>query len=128
MLRGLFRTGNRTPLWLPGPGGVTAGSRPSPGMRAVAALLLCAGAFQVAARDVAQEQAAVQYARQEFEKAEAGHKADQEQAARTAKALGALKKQYDEELRKASESDKNRQQAKLRLEKAEEALDRAWNR
>ena len=94
--------------------------------RTVAALVLFAIGFPVLARDVAVEQSAVQYARQEFERAEAEHKADVEQAARTRKALEPLKKQFDEEQKKAGLSEKKKQQAKARLEKAQEALDRAW--
>lgn len=94
--------------------------------RTVAALALLALGFQVLAKDVSQEQSAVQYARQEFERAEAEHKADVEQAARTRKALEPLKKQFEEEQKKAGLSEKKKQQAKARLEKAQEALDRAW--
>ncbi|MGP1678385.1 MAG: hypothetical protein ACTS6J_14665 [Burkholderiales bacterium] len=96
------------------------------GTQLVAALFLFVSAFQIQARDVSQEQSAVQYARQVFEKAEAEHKADLEQAARTRKALESLKKQFEEEQKKASLSEKNKQQAKARLEKAQQALDRAW--
>ena len=92
----------------------------------VAALVFFVPAFQGLAKDVSQEQSAVQYARQEFEKAEAEHKADVEQAAQPRKALEPLKKQFDEEQKKASLSEKNKQQAKARLEKAQQALDRAW--
>lgn len=92
----------------------------------VAALILFAAAFQVLAKDVSREQSAVQFARQEFERADAEHKADIEQMARTRKALEPLKKQFDEERRKASQSEKRKQQARTRLQKAQEALDRAW--
>ena len=92
----------------------------------IAALIFFVPAFQILARDVTQEQSAVQYARQEFEKAETEHRADVEQAARTRKALEPLKKQFEEEQKKASLSEKNKQQAKARLEQAQQALDRAW--
>ena len=92
----------------------------------VAALILFAAAFPIPARDVSLEQSAVQYARQELEKAEAEHKADVEQAARTRKALEPLQKQFEEEQKKASLSEKKKQQTKARLDKAQEALDRAW--
>lgn len=94
--------------------------------RMLAALILLGSAFPLPARDVALEQSAVQYARQEFDKADAEHKADAERAALTKKALDSLKKQYDEEQKKASLSGKRKQQAKANLEKAQEALDRAW--
>ncbi len=96
------------------------------GTQMVAALILFAPAFQLLARDVSREQSAVQYARQELEKAEAEHKADVEQVARTRKALEPLKKQYEEEQKKAGLSEKNKQRAKARLDQAQQALDRAW--
>jgi len=92
----------------------------------VTALMLAAAVVPAPAKDVSREQTAVQYARQEFQTAEAEHKADLEQAARTEKSLGALKKQYDDEQKRASLSARKRQQAKERLDKVEEALDRAW--
>lgn len=95
-------------------------------LQMVAALMLFTFAVQIPARDVSVEQSAVQYARQEFEKAEAEHKADQEQAAHTKQALEPLKKQFEEEQKKASLSEKKKRQAKARLHKAQEALDRAW--
>ena len=81
------------------------------GIQMVTALMLFAAAFPIAAKDVSAEQSAVQYARQEFDKAEAEYKVDAAQAAGT---------------RKASLSEKRKQQAKAKLDKAEEALDRAW--
>ena len=95
-------------------------------IRTLATLVLFALGFQVLARDVSIEQSTVQYARQEFEKAEAEHKADQEQAARTGKELGVLKKQYEDQQKRANLSEKKKQQAKASLDKAQEALDRAW--
>ena len=62
------------------------------GIQIVTALILFAAASQALAKDVSQEQSAVQYARQEFEKADAEHKIDAKQAASTAKALESLKK------------------------------------
>ena len=96
--------------------------------RMLAALILLGAASPLPARDVSLEQSAVQYARQEFDKAEAEHEADAERAARTKKALDLLGKQYDEEQKQADLSGKRKQQAKARLEKAQQALDRAWKR
>ena len=93
---------------------------------AITGLVLLALASPAAARDVTQEQSAVQYALQESDRADAEHKADLEQLARTRKALEALKKQYDAEQKKADLSGKAKQQAKAKLKRAEEALDRAW--
>ena len=95
-------------------------------VQTLTALLLLCAAFPLPARDVSQEQSAVQFARQEYEKVEAEHKADADQAERTKKQLDLLKKQLDAEQKKASMSGKEKQQAKARLEKAEQALDRAW--
>lgn len=92
----------------------------------VAALILAAASIQVPARDVSSEQSAVQFARQEYERAETEHKADAEQLARTRKTLDALKKQYEQEQKKASLSETAKQQAKAKLDRAEQALDRAW--
>ncbi|MFA5912888.1 MAG: hypothetical protein WC830_04950 [Burkholderiales bacterium] len=95
-------------------------------LQLIAALILAAAASRVPARDVSVEQSAVQYARQEYRQAEAEHKADVEQMERTRKALEPLKKQFEEEQKRASLSEQKKQQAKARLGKAEEALDRAW--
>jgi len=93
-----------------------------------AALILLSSAFQLHARDVSVEQTAVQYARRAYEQIAAEHKADVEKASLTKEALASLKKQYDEEQKKAALSGKKKQQAKSRLDKAQEALDAAWKR
>ena len=92
----------------------------------VAALILATASVQVPARDVTREQSAVQYARQAYEKADAEHKADAERLAQTRKAMASLKKQLEQEQKKASLSEKAKQQAKAQLDRAEQALDRAW--
>jgi len=92
----------------------------------LAALILFSAAFPIAARDLSREQSAVEYARQEYQRAETEHKADAEQAARTRNALDSLSKQLAEEQKKAGLSAKKMQQAKAQLSKAKEALDRAW--
>lgn len=96
------------------------------GIQMVTALMLFTAAAQALAKDVSREQSAVQYARQEFEKAEAEHKVDAEQAASTAKTLESLKKKLEQEQKKASLSERKKQQAKARLDKAQQALDQAW--
>jgi septal ring factor EnvC (AmiA/AmiB activator) len=95
-------------------------------LQAVAALVLCAAALPAPARDVSHEQSAVQYARQQFEQAEAEHGADQAQLEQTGKALDQLKQQFDAEQKKARLSEQKRQQAKAKLERAQAALERAW--
>ncbi len=92
---------------------------------AVASILLGIG-VHAAARDVATEQAAAQYARQEMERATAEHKAATDQVARTKKALEQLKLQYEQEQKKASLSEKKMREAAARFREADEALDRAW--
>jgi len=96
------------------------------GVEMVTALILFAIASPSLAKDVAREQSAVQYARQEYEKAEAASKADAAQAAATRKVLEPLKKQLEEEQKRASLSEKKKQEAKARLGEAEADLDRAW--
>jgi HAMP domain-containing protein len=96
------------------------------GIQIVTALILFGAASQALAKDVSQAQSAVQYARQEFEEADVEHKVDAEQAASTAKALESLKKQFEQEQKKASLSERKKQQAKARLDKAQQALDQAW--
>ena len=124
--QGGSRPSGRIPSCSPKSGAVSVILNRPLGIRMFAALLLFASAVQVLAKDVSMEQSAVQYARQEFEKAEVEHEADLEQAARTRKALEPLKKQFEQEQKKASLSAKKKQQAKARLEQAQQALDRAW--
>jgi len=100
--------------------------RPRSGARLLALLIILSSAVQAPAKDVAREQSAVEYARQEFERAEAEHKADLEQAERTRTALESLKKQLAQEQDKARLSAKSRQQAKTKLDEARRALERAW--
>lgn len=95
-------------------------------IQVVAALILFTAAAQVPARDVAVEQSAVEYARREYRQAEAEHKADVEQMERTRKTLEPLQKQFEQEQEKAGASEQRQRQARARLQKAEEALDRAW--
>jgi len=96
------------------------------GIQVVAALILIAAASQALPKDVSQEQSAVQYARQEYEKAAAEHQADAEQVASTGKALESLKQRLQQERKKALLSERKKQQAKARLDRAQEALDQAW--
>ena len=109
----------------PSSNGVKSGERGFP-CRVAVALALCLGASSLAARDVTQEQGAVQFARQAYEKADAQYQADKAQAERTAQALNALKKQYEAERKKAKIAEAARREAKSRLDAAEAALDRAW--
>jgi septal ring factor EnvC (AmiA/AmiB activator) len=96
------------------------------GIQVAIALILFAVAFQALPKDVSQEQSAVEYARQEYENSVAEHKADADQVATTAKALESLKKRLDQERKEASLSEKKKQHAKARLDRAQKALDQAW--
>ena len=82
---------------------------------AIVCLMFLASASPASARDVTVEQSAVQFAQQEFDRADAAHKADLEQLAHTRKALQALQKQFDAEQKKANQSGKAMQQAKAKL-------------
>lgn len=95
-------------------------------LQIVAVLMLFAFSFQLPAKDVSREQSAVQYARQELEKAEAEHNADAQQAAQTRQALESLQKQFEQEQKKASLSAQKQRQAKAKLDRAQKALDQAW--
>ncbi len=96
------------------------------GVQMVAALILLAAASQALPKDVSQQQSVVEYARLEYQKAAAEHKADAEQVANTGKALESLKKRLEQERKKASLSERKKQQAKARLDRAQRDLDQAW--
>ena len=95
-------------------------------IRWVAALIVCSMALTAVARDTTPEQNAVEYARQEYRAAAAEHAADVEQVQRTRKALEPLQQQLAQDQEKARRSELSRRQAKTRLERAQQALDRAW--
>lgn len=107
-------------------GFISANSKWARGLRILFFLPFLFAGVPTLAKDVAREQSAVEYARQEFERAEAQHRADLEQAERTRKALESLKKQFAQEQNKARVSAQLKQQAKARLDNARQALDRAW--
>ena len=105
---------------------VSAGCRRIFGLRLLALSITLLLATQAMARDVVREQAAVEYARDEYERAAAAHKADVQQLERTRKALETLKKQLAQEQNKARQSAKAEAQAKAKLDAARQVLDRAW--
>lgn len=78
------------------------------------------------AKDVSAQQAGLNYALQNLEKAEAEYKSDSAKVAETEKIIEQKKKQLAEEQKKAELSKKNYQEAKEKLTRAQEVLDRAW--
>jgi hypothetical protein len=92
----------------------------------VAILLMLAAAPVVHAKDVSAQQAGLNYALQQMEKSEAEYKADAQKVTETEKAIEQKKKQLAEEQKKAELSRKNYLEAREKLAKAQEILDRAW--
>ena len=92
----------------------------------VTALLICAVVPAASAKDVSAQQAGLNYALQQMEKTEAEYKSDAQKVADTEKVIEQKKRQLAEEQKKAELSRKNYQEAKEKLSKAQEILDRAW--
>jgi hypothetical protein len=96
--------------------------------------LLCITFASVAqAKDVSAQQAGVEYARQEVEKADVQHKSDLKQVTEAEKLLEQRKKAFDEQTkqladdRKKAELSKQRlQEANAKFTKAQAILDQAW--
>ncbi len=96
--------------------------------------LLCLSVASVAqAKDVSAQQAGVEYARQEVEKADAQHKSDLKQVSEAEKILEQRRKAFEEQTkqladdRKKAELSKQRlQEANSKLTKAQAILDQAW--
>jgi t-SNARE complex subunit (syntaxin) len=96
--------------------------------------LLCFTSVSVAhAKDVSAQQAGVEYARQEVEKADAQHKSDLKQVTDAEKLLEQRKKAFEEQTklladdRKKAELSKQRlQESNTKLTKAQAILDQAW--
>ncbi len=78
------------------------------------------------AKDVSAQQAGLNYALQQMEKSEAEYKADAQKVSETEKLIEQKKKQLAEEQKKAEASKKSYVEAKEKLAKAQEILDRAW--
>ncbi len=85
------------------------------------------------AKDVSAQQAGVEYARQEVDKANAQHKADLQDVADAEKLLEQRKKAYDQQAKqladdrkKAELSKKHLQEANEKFSKAQAILDQAW--
>jgi hypothetical protein len=101
--------------------------------RFVLAMCLLSLASVAQAKDVSAQQAGVEYARQEVERAEAQNKSDLDDVAAAEKLLEQRKrafelqtKQLADDRKKAELSKKRLQEAKLKYNKAQAILDQAW--
>ena len=85
------------------------------------------------AKDVSAQQAGVEYARQEVEKADTQHKANLKEVSEAEKLLEQRKKAFEEQTKiladdrkKAELSKQHLQEANAKLNKAQAILDQAW--
>lgn len=99
----------------------------------ILAILLATSAGIAQAKDVSAQQAGVEYARQETEKADAQHKSDLKDVAESEKLLEQRKKAFEQQTKqladdrkKAELSKKRLQEANEKLNKAQTILDQAW--
>jgi hypothetical protein len=102
-------------------------------IQCIFALLCFAFASVAHAKDVSAQQAGVEYARQEVEKADAQHKSDLKQVTEAEKLLEQRKKAFDEQTKLLADDRKKAELSKLRLlesntklTKAQAILDQAW--
>jgi hypothetical protein len=99
-------------------------------MTAVLVAVFSAG---VQAKDVSAQQAGVEYARQEVEKADTQHKTDLKDLEEAEKVLEQRRKAFEhqtrqvaDDRRKAELSKRQLQEANAKLNKAQAILDQAW--
>jgi hypothetical protein len=97
------------------------------------AILLFAFVFSAQAKDVSAQQAVVDYAKQEVDKADAQHKANLKEVSEAEKLLEQRKKAFEdqtkvlaEDRKKAELSKQHLQEANTKLNKAQAILDQAW--
>jgi uncharacterized cupredoxin-like copper-binding protein len=97
------------------------------------AILLFAFVFSAQAKDVSAQQAGVDYAKQEVDKADAQHKANLKEVSEAEKLLEQRKKAFEdqtkvlaEDRKKAELSKQHLQEANTKLNKAQAILDQAW--
>lgn len=90
------------------------------------ALVMFAAIPFAQARDVSAQQAGLNYALQNMEKAEAEYRADAQKATDTEKLIEQKKKQLAEEQKKAELSRKIYLESKEKVSAAQAVLDRAW--
>lgn len=99
----------------------------------VLAVLLLGFVSIAQAKDVSAQQAGVEYARQEVDKADVQHKADVNDVAAAEKLLEQRKKAYEQQVtelelnkKKAELSKQRLQDANAKFSKAQAILDQAW--
>jgi hypothetical protein len=99
---------------------------------AATAIFLSAPAY---ATDLATLQSAVAYAQDNMEKAKFAHQTDVQEVQRQQQMVADQKKKLEEQTRQLNEAQKNTEQAwqqyllaKAKYEKAQSALDAAWNK
>jgi hypothetical protein len=99
----------------------------------ILAIALIAFASFAQAKDVSAQQAGVEYARQEVEKADAQNKSDIKEVAEAEKLLEQRKKAFEQQSKqladdrkKAEISKKQLLEANVKLNKAQTTLDQAW--
>jgi hypothetical protein len=97
------------------------------------AIFLAAFASFAQAKDVSAQQAGVEYARQEVDKADSQHKSDLKVVAESEKVLEQRRKAFEQQTKqladdrkKAELSKKHLQEANEKLGKAQTILDQAW--
>ncbi len=102
-------------------------------LQIMVAMLMLACASFAQAKDVSAQQAGVEYARQEAEKADAQHKSDLQDVADAEKLLEQRKKAFElqtkqlaDDRKKAELSKKRLQEANVKYNKAQAILDQAW--
>lgn len=98
----------------------------------IAAFLIAFAPF-AQAKDVSAQQAGVEYARQEAEKADAQHKSDLQDVDEAERVLEQRKKAFElqakqlaDDRKKAELSKKRLQEANVKYSKAQAILDQAW--
>lgn len=97
------------------------------------AILLAAFVSVAQAKDVSAQQAGVEYAHQEVDKADAQHKANLKEVGEAEKLLEQRKKAFEEQTKiladdrkKAELSKQHLQESNAKLSKAQAILDQAW--
>lgn len=102
-------------------------------IRIMAVIFLSVFTSLAHAKDVSAQQAGVEYARQEVEKADAQNKADLKEVAESEKLLEQRRKAFElqtkqlaDDRKKADLSKKRLQEANVKYGKAQAILDQAW--
>lgn len=89
-------------------------------------LLLCSMTSLAQARDVSAKQVGVEYARENVQKAEAGHQENLKRVAASEKQLADAEKRLAEDRQNAAASKKALDEANAKYVRAQQLLDEAW--